>query len=124
MTLDGELRRAMQQEAEMMFGYILQKDRSVSELIDADYTFLNERLASHYGIPDVRGPQMRRVDLAKDSPRGGVLTMGAVLVATSNPDRTSAVKRGLFVLDNILDRTAATTGKCSGFGRLCQRFQR
>jgi hypothetical protein len=100
--LNGDLRKAMQQEAEMLFGYIIENDRSVRELIDSDYTFLNERLATHYGLPDVRGQQMRRVSLPKDSPRGGVLTMGAVLVVTSNPDRTSAVKRGLFVLDNIL----------------------
>ncbi len=100
--LDGDLRRAMQQEVEMQFGYILRNNRSVCELIDADYAFLNERLAAHYGIADVKGPMMRRVDLAKDSPRGGVLTSGAVLVVTSNPDRTSAVKRGLFVLDSML----------------------
>jgi hypothetical protein len=100
--LDGDLRGAMQQEVELMFGYILRNNRSVCDLIGSDYTFLNERLATHYGIPDVKGPEMRRVELPKGSPRGGVLTSGAVLAVTSNPDRTSAVKRGLFVLDNML----------------------
>ena len=100
--LNGEIRRAMRQEAEMLFGYMLHEDRSVLDLIDCDYTFLNEKLANYYGIPGVQGSEMRRVDLPNDSPRGGVLTMGAVLVVTSNPDRTSPVKRGLFILDNIL----------------------
>ena len=68
----------------------------------ADYTFLDERLANYYGVPDVKGDDMRRVTLPPDSPRGGVLTMGGVLMVTSNPTRTSPVKRGLFVLDNIL----------------------
>jgi len=72
------------------------------ELIDSDYTFLNERLARHYGITNVSGKQMRLVKLPPDSPRGGVLTEGAALMVTSNPTRTSPVKRGLFVLENIL----------------------
>jgi hypothetical protein len=100
--LNGELRRAMSDEVEMLFAYIVKEDRSVLDLIDCDYTFLNEKLAAHYGIKDVTGPQMRKVDLPKDSPRGGILTMGATLVVTSNPDRTSPVKRGLFILDNII----------------------
>jgi len=100
--LDGALRRDMQQEAEMLFANIITEDRSVLDLVDCDYTFLNEKLANYYGIPNVHGNEMRRVTLPKDSPRGGVLTLGAVLVVTSNPDRTSPVKRGLFILDNIL----------------------
>ena len=72
------------------------------DLIDCNYTFLNEKLAKHYGIKDVSGPQMRQVELPDDSPRGGVLTIGTFLVVTSNPDRTSPVKRGLFILDNII----------------------
>ena len=72
------------------------------ELIDSDYTFLNERLARYYGINDVKGEEMRRVALPAGGPRGGVLTQGTVLAVTSNPDRTSPVKRGLFILDNIL----------------------
>jgi hypothetical protein len=100
--LNGELRRAMRRETEMLFEHILRKDRSLLELLDSDYTFLNERLAKHYGIDGVKGDEMRRVALPPNSPRGGVLTQGTVLVTTCNPDRTSPVKRGLFLLDNIL----------------------
>ena len=92
----------MQEEVEMLFGYILHENRSVLDLIDCDYTFVNDKLAKYYGLPEVTGNEMRRVELPKDSPRGGVLTQGSVLVVTSNPDRTSPVKRGLFILDNIL----------------------
>lgn len=98
----GDLRTAMRREAEMFFRYLLREDRSVLELIDTRQTFLNEALASHYGVPNVTGDNMRLVDLPPDSPRGGVLTMGTVLAVTSNPTRTSPVKRGLFILDNIL----------------------
>ena len=100
--LDGPLRDAMRRETEMFFGHVVREDRTVLDLLDSDYTFLNERLAKHYGIDGVKGEQMRRVELPKDSPRGGVLTQGSVLVVTSNPTRTSPVKRGIFVLDNIL----------------------
>lgn len=100
--LNGDLRRAMRQETEMLFDYIVREDRSLLEMIDCDYTFLNERLAKHYGIDTVKGNDMRRVDLPPDSPRGGILTQGTVLAITSNPDRTSPVKRGLFILDNLL----------------------
>jgi hypothetical protein len=100
--LNSELRRAMRQETEKVFDYVLREDRSVLEWIDSDYTFLNERLARHYGITNVFGPEMRRVTLPPDSPRGGLLTEGTALVVTSNPTRTSPVKRGLFILDNIL----------------------
>ncbi len=100
--LNGDLRRAMRDETEMLFTHIVKEDRSLLELIDCDYTFLNERLAKHYGISDVRGNDMRLVQLPPDSPRGGVLTQGTVLAITSNPDRTSPVKRGLFILDNLL----------------------
>jgi hypothetical protein len=102
--LDRDLRRAMKEETEMAFAHIVRENRSVLELIDADYTFINEKLAKHYALTnlDVTGPEMRRVSLPADSPRGGVLTHGAALVVTSNPTRTSPVKRGLFILDNIL----------------------
>jgi len=100
--LNGDLRRAMKRETEMHFDHILRNDRSLLELIDCDYAFLNERLAKHYGIPGVTGDQMRLVKLPAENPRGGVLTQGTVLTVTSNPDRTSPVKRGLFILDNIL----------------------
>jgi hypothetical protein len=100
--LDEGLRRAMRQETDMCFGYIMRENRSVLELIDSDYTFLNEKLAKHYGITNITGNEMRRVTLPADSPRGGVLTDGSILIVTSNPTRTSPVKRGLFILDNVL----------------------
>jgi hypothetical protein len=100
--LDLELRQALQKETEMFVGSVFREDRSVTELLDSDYTFLNEKLGTLYGMTNVTGAEMRRVSLPAGSPRGGVLTEGSVLVVTSNPDRTSPVKRGLFVLDNIL----------------------
>jgi hypothetical protein len=102
--LDKDLRQAMKSETEMFFDSVVREDRSVTELLDSDYTFVNEKLAKFYGLTDlhVTGTEMRRVTLPPDSPRGGVLTEGTVLVVTSNPDRTSPVKRGLFVLNNIL----------------------
>lgn len=101
-----DVRRAMRRETEMTFDYVIREDRNLLELIDADYTFANQALAEHYGIPGVEGSEMRRVELPNDSPRGGVLTQGTTLVVTSNPTRTSPVKRGLFVLDNILGTPA------------------
>jgi mono/diheme cytochrome c family protein len=99
---DGAFRRLMRSETEMYFEHIIREDRSVLELIDSDYTFLNDRLAVHYGVPGVTGEHLRKVHLPPDSPRGGVLTQGTVLTVTSNPTRTSPVKRGLFILDHIL----------------------
>lgn len=98
----GGLRTAMKREAEMLFKHLLRTDGSVLQLVDNDSTFLNEELANHYGVPGVEGGDMRLVKLPPDSPRGGVITMGTVLAVTSNPTRTSPVKRGLFILDNIL----------------------
>jgi hypothetical protein len=100
--LTGEIRQAMRQETEMSFDYILRKDRSLLELIDSDYTFLNERLARFYGIEGVTGEAMREVTLPATSPRGGILTQGTFLIVTSNPDRTSPVKRGLYILENLI----------------------
>ncbi|HEX4119572.1 MAG TPA: DUF1592 domain-containing protein [Verrucomicrobiae bacterium] len=100
--LGYELRHAMRMETEDTFDYVLRQDRSLLELLDSDYTFLNEKLATHYGITNVFGDDMRRVTLPSDSVRGGILTDGTVLVVTSNPTRTSPVKRGLFILDNVL----------------------
>jgi hypothetical protein len=100
--LTGELRRAMRQETELTFEHVVRNDRSLLELLDADYTFLNERLAKFYDIDGVTGTQMRKVTLPANSPRGGILSQATFLVTTSNPDRTSPVKRGLFILDNIL----------------------
>lgn len=100
--LTSEIRRAMRQETESVFAYILDNDRNLLELLDGDYTFVNERLARFYGLTNVVGQEMRRVTLSPDSPRGGILTEGTVLAVTSNPTRTSPVKRGKFILDNIL----------------------
>jgi hypothetical protein len=98
----GSLRTAMRREAELLFRHLLREDRSVLELVQTDSTFLNEELARHYNIPGVHGGEMRLVKLPPDSPRGGVMTMGSVLAVTSNPTRTSPVKRGLFILENLL----------------------
>ncbi len=100
-AFNDSLRRAMADEASMFFAHLLREDRSILELVDADYTFLNEPLARLYGIKDVRGDAMRRVALA-DRNRGGVITMAAILTLTSHPTRTSAVKRGKWILDEIL----------------------
>ena len=104
---DDDLRRAMRTESEMFFANIVHEDRSVLELLDADYTFVNARLARHYGIQGVTGDQFRRVSLPTGGPeaaraRGGVLTQAAILTVTSNPTRTSPVKRGKWMLENIL----------------------
>ena len=101
-NFNGELRYDMRRETEKVFDYVVKEDRSLLELVDSDYTFLNHRLALHYGMTNVTGDEMRRVTLPPDSPRGGVLTEGTVLAVTSNPTRTSPVKRGLFILDSIL----------------------
>lgn len=100
--LTGDIRAAMRMETERSFDYVLRQDRSLLELLDADYTFLNEKLAAHYDIPNVTGNEMRLVKLPANSPRGGILTQGTMLGVTSNPTRTSPVKRGVFVLENIL----------------------
>ena len=100
-AFDEPLRRAMQKETELFFTAIVTEDRSVLDFIDANYTFVNERLARHYGIADVKGDEFRRVTLVGDQ-RGGVLTQASVLTVTSNPTRTSPVKRGKWVLENLL----------------------
>jgi len=99
---DDELRRDMTAEATLFLGDVLRSGRSVLEFLDSRETFLNARLASLYGVPGVEGSEFRRVPLPIGSSRGGVLTMGAILTLTSNTTRTSPVKRGLFVLDQIL----------------------
>jgi hypothetical protein len=100
--LNDRLRRAMAEETQLTFAHLIKEDRSFLELLESDYTFLNEDLAKHYGIEGVSGPEMRKVQLAAGSPRGGVLTQGTILTVTSNPTRTSPVKRGVFILDAIL----------------------
>jgi hypothetical protein len=103
-NLSGDLRFAMRQETELYFGGIVREDRNVTELIESDYDYLNEKLARHYGLTNlgVTGNNLYKVKLPPGCVRGGVLTMGSVLAVTSNPSRTSAVKRGLFILQNIL----------------------
>ena len=98
---DEPLRAAMRTETELFFAAIMREDRSVLEFLDADYTFVNERLARHYGIADVEGDEFRRVPLDPQH-RGGVLGQASVLTVTSNPTRTSPVKRGKWVLENLL----------------------
>jgi mono/diheme cytochrome c family protein len=100
-SFDEALRTSMQRETEEFFEYIVREDRSVLELLSADYSFLDERLAKHYGIEGVTGADFRKVSLP-DSSRGGLLTQASVLAVTSNPTRTSPVKRGKWVLENLL----------------------
>jgi hypothetical protein len=98
---DENLRAAMAREAEEFFTYIVRNDRSILEFLDADYTFVNGRLARHYGIEKVFGADFQKVTL-KDGRRGGIVTMASTLTVTSNPTRTSPVKRGKWILENIL----------------------
>ena len=102
---DGALnpvRGSMKKETEMLFEHIARNDLDLVELITADYTFVDKKLAEFYGISDVPEGGFHKVKLAPDSRRGGILTHGSFLVASSNPNRTSPVKRGLFVLENLL----------------------
>ena len=99
---DDNLRQAFRRETELFFESIVKEDRSVVDLLNADYTFLNERLAKHYGIPNVYGSNFRRVTLANDSIRGGLLGQASILTVTSYANRTSPVLRGKWVLENIL----------------------
>ena len=99
---DVALRSAMASETRMFFGYVLSANRPVTDFIRADYTFLNERLARHYGIDGVRGPAFRKVALAPDLPRGGLLGQASILTVTSYGNRTSVVKRGKWILENML----------------------
>ena len=100
-NFDENLLQAFEKETEMFVASTLQEDRSVMDLVKADYTFVNERLARHYGIPGVYGTRFRRVTLPNTEQRGGLLGQGALLAATSYPDRTSPVLRGKWLLDNI-----------------------
>jgi mono/diheme cytochrome c family protein len=98
---DESLLQGFQRETELFVGSTIREDRSVIDLLNAGYTFLNERLARHYGIPGIYGSRFRRVTLTNHDQRGGLLAQGALLAATSYPDRTSPVLRGKFLLDNI-----------------------
>jgi hypothetical protein len=99
---DENLRQAFRRETEMLFESILREDRSIVDLLDADYTFVDERLARHYGIPNIRGSQFRRVTLEKDDPRRGLFGKGSLLLVTSAVNRTSPVTRGKWILENVL----------------------
>jgi hypothetical protein len=97
-----ELRDAMRTETELFFDAVLRENRPLSDFIDGAYTFLNERLAKHYGIEGVTGPEFRRVNLTTDQ-RSGVFTQASVLTVSSYPTRTSPVLRGKFLLENVLN---------------------
>jgi hypothetical protein len=100
-NFDDNLRGAFRREAELFFESIVREDRNVLDLMTADYTFVNERLARHYGIPGVYGSHFRRVTVTDDA-RRGLLGKGAILLATSHADRTSPVVRGKWILENVL----------------------
>jgi Protein of unknown function (DUF1592)/Protein of unknown function (DUF1588)/Protein of unknown function (DUF1585)/Protein of unknown function (DUF1587)/Protein of unknown function (DUF1595) len=99
---DDTLRQSFRRETELFFESVVREDRSALDLLRADYTFLNERLARHYGIPNVKGSRFRRVTLPAASRRGGLLGQGSILTVTSYPDRTSPVVRGKWILENLL----------------------
>ena len=98
---DNDLRDAFRRETELFFGSVMREDRNVLDLMRADYTFVNERLAKHYGIPNVYGSRFRRVTLA-DEARRGLLGKGSILLATSHADRTAPVLRGKWIMENLL----------------------
>jgi len=99
---DDNLRQSLRRETELFFDSVMREDRSVMDLLKANYTFVNERLAKHYGIPNVYGSQFRRISFGADDVRGGLLSQGSILTVTSYPDRTSPVIRGKWILTNIL----------------------
>jgi cytochrome c551/c552 len=98
---DDNLRRSFRRETELLFETVMHEDRSVVDLLNADYTFVDERLAKHYGIPNIYGDAFRRVPVP-DETRRGILGQGSFLLVTSNADRTSPVKRGKWILENVL----------------------
>jgi hypothetical protein len=100
---DRSLRHDMQQETQLFFQSIIREDRPIADFLAANYTYLNDRLALFYGIPGVEGRQFRRVELPRDSHRGGILTQASVLTVSSYPARTSPVLRGKWILQNLLD---------------------
>jgi hypothetical protein len=103
---DGNLRLSFAREMQLFFENILREDRSIMDVLDADYTFVDERLARHYGIPNVKGSFFRRVALPQDDPCRGVLGKGSILLVTSAANRTSPVQRGQWVLENLLGSRA------------------
>ena len=103
---DENLRQSIRRETELLFESIVREDRSIVDLLNADYTFVDERLARHYGIPNIRGSHFRRVTLEKDDPRRGLLGKASFLLVTSAGNRTSPVSRGKWILENILGVSA------------------
>jgi hypothetical protein len=99
---DDNLRQAFRRETELLFQSVLKENRSVLDLLRADYTFVNQRLAKHYDIPNVYGSHFRRVELGKDHVRGGLLGQGSIMTVTSYANRTSPVRRGQWILENLL----------------------
>jgi hypothetical protein len=99
---DDTLRQAFRRETELFVESVVREDRSALDLLRADYTFVNERLAQHYGIPNVKGSRFRRVPLDPALHRSGLLGQGSILTVTSYPDRTSPVVRGKWILENLL----------------------
>src|SRR5262249_12916825 len=99
---DDNLRQAFRRETELLFESVMREDHSIIDLLRANYTFLNERLAKHYGIPNIYGSRFRRVTFDGDHVRGGLLRQGSILTVTSYPTRTSPVIRGKWILSNIL----------------------
>jgi hypothetical protein len=99
---DDTLRQSLKRETELFFGSIVREDRSALDLLRADYTFVNERVARLYGLPNVKGNHFRRVTLPANNPRRGLLGQGSILTVTSYPDRTSPVVRGKWILENLL----------------------
>jgi len=99
---DDNLRQALRRETQLFFESVMREDRNVLDLLSAKYTYVNERLAKHYGIPNVYGSQFRRVAFDNNSVRGGLLSQGSILTVTSYPDRTSPVIRGKWILTNIV----------------------
>ena len=102
LDFDDDLRQALQRETELFFESIVREDRSTLDLLGARYTFVNERLARHYGIPNINGSHFRRVEFTTDDARGGLLGQGSILTVTSYANRTSPVLRGKWILENIL----------------------
>jgi hypothetical protein len=101
-TFDDELRSSMRKESELFFGAIMREDRSILEFLDADFSFVDQRLASHYDLEGEFGTEFQRVRFDSRSPRGGILTQASTLALTANPTRTSPVIRGKWVLEQIL----------------------
>jgi hypothetical protein len=98
---DDTLRQGLRRETELFFASIVREDRSALDLLRADYTYMNERVARHYGVPGIKGAHFRRVNWDAGSPRRGLLGHGSILAVTSYPDRTSPVVRGKWILENL-----------------------